>query len=66
MAARCLPTVLDPDTLSSDIAEIFSTFRNDAQNELHGGLLGIKRLAEFYSFRGLRGVVFGLFPRGEG
>jgi hypothetical protein len=60
MAARCLPIVLDPDTLSLDIADIFTSFRPNAQNELHGGLLGIKSLADFYAFRGLKGVVFGL------
>jgi hypothetical protein len=60
MAARCLPTVMDPDFLAAEIAAMFSGFRMDAQNELHGGLMGIKRLAEFYSFRALRGIVFGI------
>jgi hypothetical protein len=59
MAARCLPTVLDVDLLPEEISGMFDGFRIDAQNELHGGLLGIKRLAEFYSFRAMRGVVFG-------
>ena len=62
MAARCLPVVLDPDTLSQDIATIFSEFRLDAQNELHGGLMGIKHLGEFYSYRTLRNIVFGSSP----
>ena len=59
MAARCLPVVLDPDRLSKDIAEMFANFRLDAQNELHGGLMGVKSLAEFYSYRELKHVVFG-------
>jgi hypothetical protein len=61
MAARCLPVVLDPDTLAYEIAGMFSDFRLDAQNELHGGLMGIKRLGEFYSYRALKDVVYGLF-----
>jgi hypothetical protein len=60
MAARCLPAVLDPDTLPEDIADIFPAFKLDAQNELHGGLLGVKRLAEFYSYRTLKDYVFGI------
>jgi len=60
MAARCLPVVLDPDTLSKDIADMFAAFKLNAQNELHGGLLGVKSLAEFYSYRTLRNVVFGI------
>jgi hypothetical protein len=61
MAARCFPVVLDPDTLSKDIADLFAAFKLDAQNELHGGLLGLKRLAEFYSYRTLRNDVFGIY-----
>lgn len=61
MAARCLPAVLDPDTLSEEIPTMFGKFRLDSQNELHGGLMGIKRLCEFYSYRALKDTVFGLF-----
>jgi hypothetical protein len=63
MAARCLPVVIDQQTIAIEISEIFREFRLDAQNELHGGLMGIKNLVEFYSFRGLRDSVFGIFPR---
>src|SRR5271169_310904 len=61
MAARCLPVVFDPETLAQDIEGIFSSFRLDAQNELHGGLMGIKRLGEFYSYRAMKDVVFGSY-----
>jgi hypothetical protein len=61
MAARCLPVVVDPISISSEINNMFSGFRLSAQNELHGGLMGIKRLGEFYSYRGLRDVVLGTF-----
>lgn len=60
MAARCLPVVLDQETLSDEISSIFGRFRIDAQNELHGGLMGIKCLSEFYSCRTLRDVVYGI------
>lgn len=60
MAARCLPVVLDPDTLSRDVEYIFAAFKLDAQNELHGGLLGLRRLAEFYPYRTLKDTVFGI------
>jgi len=60
MAARCLPVVLDPDTLSKDIGDMFSSFKLHAQNELHGGLMGLRRLAEFYSYRTLRDIVLGI------
>lgn len=59
MAARCLPVVLEPDNLSDEISKIFSSFRLDAQNELHGGLMGIKHLAEFYSYRTLSPTALG-------
>jgi len=59
MAARCLPVVMDPDTLSQDIEKMFNGFKLDAQNELHGGLMGLRRLAEFYSYRASRKIVFG-------
>lgn len=61
MAARCLPVVVDPVIISSEIHDMFSGFRLTAQNELHGGLMGIKRLGEFYSYRDLRDVVLGIF-----
>ena len=61
MAARCLPGVLDPDTLAEEIRIMFSKFRLGSQNELHGGLMGIKRLCEFYAYRTLKDVVFGFF-----
>ena len=60
MAARCLPVVLDPETISQEISEIFSKFRLDAQNELHGRLMGIRRLEEFYSYRTLSPIVYGM------
>ena len=59
MAARCLPVVFDPETLAQDIEGMFSSFRLDAQNELHGGLMGIKQLGQFYSYRVMKDVVFG-------
>lgn len=59
MAARCLPVVVDPIIISSEINYMFSGFRLSSQNELHGGLMGIKRLGEFYSYRELRDVVLG-------
>jgi hypothetical protein len=61
MAARCLPVVVDPVLISSEINNMFSGFRLSAQNELHGWLMGVKRLGEFYSYRGLRDVVLGTF-----
>lgn len=61
MAARCIPVVLDPDILADEIGEMFLKFRLDKQNELHGGLMGIKRLGEFYSYRMLKSSVYGLF-----
>ena len=39
---------------------MFAAFKLDAQNELHGGLLGLRRLAEFYAYRTLRDTVFGI------
>src|SRR5579859_4088577 len=60
MAARCLPVVVDPDELAQKIGEMFREFGLERQNELHGGLMGIKRLGEFYSYRTLRGVVIGM------
>lgn len=60
MAARCLPIVTDQQSISQEISELFQSFRLDAQNKLHGTLMGIKQLAEFYSYRGLRDVVFGI------
>jgi hypothetical protein len=60
MAARCLPVVLDQETLSDEIFSIFGGFRIDAQNKLHGGLMGVKCLGEFYSYRTLRDIVFGI------
>jgi len=63
MAARCLPVVIDQQNIAMEISEIFQGFRLDAQNELHGGLMGIKNIVEFYSFRGLRDSVFGISPR---
>jgi hypothetical protein len=61
MAARCLPAVLDPEALSEEIPAMFAKFHLGSQNELHGGLMGIKRLCEFYSYRALKDIVFGLF-----
>jgi hypothetical protein len=57
MASRCLPVVVDPVTISQYIRDMFSNFRLSAQNDLHGGLMGVKRLGEFYSYRGLRDIV---------
>jgi hypothetical protein len=59
MAARCLPVVLDPAILPEEINTLFSSLRLDAQNELHGKLMGIKHVGEFYMYRPLRGAVFG-------
>jgi len=58
MAARCIPVVIDPEDLEEEIAEMFAGLRLDSQNALHGELMGIKRLVEFYSFRTLKDVVF--------
>jgi len=62
MAARCLPTVLEPEFLSQEIASLFAGFRLDAQNQLHGGLMGLKCLSEFYSYRMLKDVVYSTAP----
>ena len=64
MAARCLPVVAEQQNIAEEILEMFHGFRLDAQNELHGGLMGIKQLGEFYSYRGLRDIVFGIFRLG--
>jgi Putative death-receptor fusion protein (DUF2428) len=66
MAARCIPVVLDPEDLEREIGEMFAELRLDSQNALHGNLMGIKRLAEFYSFRTLKDVVFGIPTVGWG
>ena len=60
MAARCLPCVLNPDALGAEIEAIFSGLKMNSQNELHGSLMGLQRLAEYYSKRSLKGVVFGV------
>lgn len=62
MAARCIPVVLDPEDLEREIGDMFARLSLDSQNALHGELMGAKRLAEFYSFRTLKDVVFGLYP----
>ena len=61
MAARCLPVVIDEQSITQEILEMFRNFRVDAQNELHGGLMGIKHLGEFYSYREKRDVVFSMY-----
>jgi hypothetical protein len=60
MAARCLPCVVDPDFLTREIEDIFAGFKTNNQNELHGGLMGLQRLAEYYSRRHSKEIVFGL------
>lgn len=60
MAARCLPIVVDPPMLEKTIHDIFSSLSLSAQNELHGYLMGLKRLGEFSMHRIFKGAVFGL------
>jgi hypothetical protein len=63
MAARCIPVVLDPGDLETEIEGMFANLRLESQNALHGELMGIKRFAEFHSFRTLKDVVFGMWSR---
>jgi hypothetical protein len=60
MAARCLPCVLSPDTLADKIGNIFNGLKGNTQNQIHGGLMGIQRIAEHYRMKSLKDLVLGL------
>jgi len=62
MAARCFPVVIDPEKVKGGVFGLCHGFKLHEQNEMHGKLMAIKRLGEFYSYRTLKDVVFGNYP----
>jgi hypothetical protein len=58
MSARCLPSVLAQNVVAYKVTEIFEDMSFRAQNKLHGQLMAIKNLGQFYTNRTAKDEVF--------